>query len=171
MNHINGLMNLGIAAAVGAFIGIATSACVVSAFAAMILNSFFNIYYATIFFLVGSYHTYKIVKKSRIEHVLESTDPGFEQQDNSRDDEAASLMGRKEVFKRPVLLTEKQVVYRESGFLSFNANNKANKLNFGLEIVLTLCVFLSAFLVLTIEKDWWGGYLSPKEDPVMFTSF
>ena len=29
-----------------------------------------------------------------------------------------------------------------------------------LEIILTLSVFLSSFLILTLEKDWWGGYLT-----------
>ena len=35
-----------------------------------------------------------------------------------------------------------------------------NKLNFYLEIILTLSVFLSSFLIITLEKDWWGGYLT-----------
>lgn len=29
-----------------------------------------------------------------------------------------------------------------------------------LEIGLTIAIFVSSFLVLTIEKDWWGGYLT-----------
>jgi len=29
-----------------------------------------------------------------------------------------------------------------------------------LEIGLTISIFVSSILVLTIEKDWWGGYLS-----------
>lgn len=29
-----------------------------------------------------------------------------------------------------------------------------------LEIGLTISVFLSSFLIITIEKDWWGGYLT-----------
>lgn len=28
---------------------------------------------------------------------------------------------------------------------------------------MTISVFLSSFLVITIEKDWWGGYLSGRE--------
>jgi hypothetical protein len=30
----------------------------------MILSSVFNVYYASIFFVVGSYYTYKIMKKN-----------------------------------------------------------------------------------------------------------
>ena len=33
-------------------------------------------------------------------------------------------------------------------------------MNFLLELGLTLSVFVSSFLVLSIEKDWWGGALS-----------
>lgn len=29
-----------------------------------------------------------------------------------------------------------------------------------MELALTVSVFISSFLVLTIEKDWWGGALS-----------
>lgn len=36
-------------------------------------------------------------------------------------------------------------------------NNLVNKLNSLLEITLTLCVFVSSILVLSIEKYWWGG--------------
>ena len=41
-----------------------------------------------------------------------------------------------------------------------------NRYNFYLEIVLTLTILLSSFLVISIEKDWWGGY--EKEEPVSF---
>jgi hypothetical protein len=37
-------------------------------------------------------------------------------------------------------------------------NDKINRLNFSLEIILTISIFLSSFLVISIEKDWWGGY-------------
>jgi hypothetical protein len=29
-----------------------------------------------------------------------------------------------------------------------------------MEIILTVGIFLSSFLVLSIEKNWWGGYLT-----------
>lgn len=50
-------------------------------------------------------------------------------------------------------------------------NNQVNRINFMLEMGLTLSIFLSSFLILTIEKDWWGGYLTqergekPHESP------
>jgi uncharacterized membrane protein YraQ (UPF0718 family) len=39
-----------------------------------------------------------------------------------------------------------------------------NKANFYLEIGVTIAVFLSSILILTIEKDWWGGYLTEKQE-------
>ena len=38
-----------------------------------------------------------------------------------------------------------------------------NKINFYFEIGMTVAVFVSSFLILTIEKDWWGGYLTGSE--------
>lgn len=32
-----------------------------------------------------------------------------------------------------------------------------------MEIILTLGIFVSSILVLSIEKNWWGGYLSMEE--------
>jgi len=58
------------------------------------------------------------------------------------------------------LITETQALYYKSHTISDKLNNKINKLNFYLEIILTLSVFLSSFLILTLEKDWWGGYLT-----------
>jgi hypothetical protein len=58
------------------------------------------------------------------------------------------------------LITETQALYYKSHTISDKLNNKINKLNFYLEIFLTLSVFLSSFLILTLEKDWWGGYLT-----------
>ena len=29
---------------------------------------------------------------------------------------------------------------------------------------MTLSVYFSSFLILTIEKDWWGGYLTNNEN-------
>jgi hypothetical protein len=33
-----------------------------------------------------------------------------------------------------------------------------------MEIGMTTAVFLSSFLILTIEKDWWGGYLTSEPE-------
>lgn len=34
-----------------------------------------------------------------------------------------------------------------------------------MEIILTLFIFISSFLVLSIEKYWWGGYLTWNAEP------
>jgi len=51
----------------GGILGSTVASCVVTGFAAMILNSVFNMYYALIFFIVGSGYTYKFMKKNRIQ--------------------------------------------------------------------------------------------------------
>jgi len=48
----------------GGICGVLTVLCIIAAFTEMILSSVFNIYYASIFFAVGSYYTYKIIKKN-----------------------------------------------------------------------------------------------------------
>jgi hypothetical protein len=45
---------------------------VVTGYAVMILSSFFNIYYAILFFIVGAVYTYKIMKKSQIQLQLDN---------------------------------------------------------------------------------------------------
>ena len=52
------------ATVLGGVCGVLTVLCIIAAFAEMILTSVFNIYYASIFFMVGSYYTYKIIKKN-----------------------------------------------------------------------------------------------------------
>lgn len=47
-----------------------------------------------------------------------------------------------------------------SHILTDEQNNQVNRINFMIEMSLTIAVFISSFLVLTIEKDWWGGYLT-----------
>jgi len=64
------------------------------------------------------------------------------------------------------LITETQALYQKSHSFSDKTNNKLNRFNFYLEIFLTISVLLSSFLVISIEKDWWGGY--EKEAPVSF---
>jgi hypothetical protein len=45
---------------------------VIAGFSEMILSSIFNVYYSTIFFVVGSFYTYKIIKKNQIQMSLEN---------------------------------------------------------------------------------------------------
>ena len=46
--------------------------CVVSGYAAMILNPIFNIYYALIFFIVGMAEFYRFMKKNKLEISLDN---------------------------------------------------------------------------------------------------
>ena len=50
-------------------------------------------------------------------------------------------------------------------------NDKLNRLNSALEITLTLSIFISSFLILTVEKDWWGGYLSVEKNSQVAQDF
>ena len=44
--------------------GLMVTLSIISGFTEMILSSVFNVYYASIFFIVGSYYIYKIVRKN-----------------------------------------------------------------------------------------------------------
>lgn len=57
-------LRIGFAAWVGALTGSILSILVVTGFAIIILSEFLNIYYALIFFCVGSFYSYKIFKKN-----------------------------------------------------------------------------------------------------------
>ena len=59
-------------------------------------------------------------------------------------------------------------MYQTSYILSDDNNNKVNKMNFYLEIFITVSVFFSSFLIITIEKDWWGGYLTSSTEKPHF---
>ena len=69
------------------------------------------------------------------------------------------------------MITETQALYQTSHLLSDRVNNKLNKINFLLEIGLTLSIFASSFLILTIERDWWGGYLGSKRNSTEAMNF
>lgn len=60
------IVRVAAAAWVGAVTGSILSILVVTGFAIVILNSILNIYYAAIFFAVGSYYSYRIFKKNQI---------------------------------------------------------------------------------------------------------
>jgi hypothetical protein len=55
------------------------------------------------------------------------------------------------------LITETAALYQQSHLLTDIQNNNLNKFNFYLEIFLTLNVFISSFLVFSLEKDFWVG--------------
>jgi len=61
-------------------------------------------------------------------------------------------------------LTQTKAMYEKSFILGADSNNQVNMLNFYLECGASISVFLSGLLILTIEKDWWGGVLSSNED-------
>ena len=69
-----------IAAIVGSVVGGFTVFCIVTGLSEIILKSVFNIYYASLFFMVGSYYSYKILKKYQIQMSLD-TDTLFESND------------------------------------------------------------------------------------------
>jgi hypothetical protein len=62
------------------------------------------------------------------------------------------------------MISETQALYQTSYILSDEMNNKVNKMNFYLEFFITFSVFISSFLILSVEKDWWGGYLTAKKE-------
>lgn len=60
------VFRIGIAAWLGALIGSILSILVVTGYAIVILSEILNIYYSFIFFVFGSYYSYKIFKKNQI---------------------------------------------------------------------------------------------------------
>ena len=60
------LIRLLAASLVGSMLGVVVAIMVVCGFAAMILNSILNIYYASLYFLVGALYTYRIFRKSQV---------------------------------------------------------------------------------------------------------
>jgi hypothetical protein len=74
-------------------------------------------------------------------------------------------------YKRNPLITETQALYQTSYLLTAQQNDKLNRINSALEICLTLSIFISSFLILTVEKDWWGGYLSVEKNSHMAQNF
>ena len=61
-----------LASVVGGLLGILVTLSIIAGFEEMILSSIFNLYYASVFFIVGSYYTYKIIKKNQIQMSLEN---------------------------------------------------------------------------------------------------
>ena len=61
------LLKILLAAFIGSFFGMMVAMCMVSGFAAIILVPVFNVYYAAIFFFIGSMYSYKIIKKNQIQ--------------------------------------------------------------------------------------------------------
>lgn len=76
------------------------------------------------------------------------------------DNEADEKSSYQQYFKRDPLITQTQTLYNISHILNSEQNNQVNRMNFYFEIALTVSTFLSSFLILTIEKNWWGGYLT-----------
>ena len=58
------ILRLSLAVFLGSSVGVLVSIFTVMAFAAMILNSIFCIYYSLIFFIIGSFYLYKVMKKN-----------------------------------------------------------------------------------------------------------
>lgn len=64
------------------------------------------------------------------------------------------------LFHRSPLITETNALYQQSYILSDTTNNQVNKINSCMEIILTIGIFISSFLVLSIEKYWWSENLT-----------
>lgn len=69
---MNYILSLILACILGISFGLLISVSIVSGFAEMIMSSILNLYYAATFFIVGSYYTYKIIKKNQIQMSLEN---------------------------------------------------------------------------------------------------
>ena len=60
------LVRLSFATILGGTLGVLVAIMVVCGFAAMILNSILNIYYALLYFVVGAVYSYRIFRKSSV---------------------------------------------------------------------------------------------------------
>ena len=66
------LLKMICATTLGAYIGMLVAICVVSGYAAVILNPIFNVYYALIFFIIGVAELYRFMKKNKLEISLDN---------------------------------------------------------------------------------------------------
>lgn len=48
--------------------------------------------------------------------------------------------------------------------LTDNQNECVSRFNFYLEVTLTVGIMLSSLLTLTLEKNWWGGFLGSEKN-------
>lgn len=55
--------------------------------------------------------------------------------------------------------------------MSDDNNDILNKINYYFEIGMTVAVFISSFLILTLEKDWWGGYLTGEQEKTFWYDY
>lgn len=200
------LVRLASAAVAGSLMGFLIAILVVCGFAAMILNSILNIYYALLYFVVGALYTYKIFKKSQValnenagverrrrdrflkggkeeqpeffswnnDHFETSSTGGSNTQfefNEGNDDIDIGACSTQQYYKRNPLVTETQALYQRSYLLTAEQNDRLNRLNSVLEIGLTLSIFISSFLILTVEKDWWGGYLTVEKNSEIAQNF
>jgi hypothetical protein len=53
--------------------------------------------------------------------------------------------------------------YQTSYLVSPENNERINSINTKIENIMAVGVLISSFLVLSIEKNWWGGHLSWEE--------
>ena len=83
---------------VGVIIGAAVTSLIVIGFAIMILNRIGNLYYALVFFLVGSDNVNKLFKKNR----------------TIQNGDETTKTDKNEHFKRPSLFIDGTLVYQDS---------------------------------------------------------
>jgi len=83
---------------VGVILGAAVTSLIVIGFAIMILNRIGNLYYALVFFLVGSHNVGKLLKKNR----------------SIQNSENVTDSNKNQHFKRPSLFIDGTLVYQDS---------------------------------------------------------
>jgi hypothetical protein len=93
---------------------------------------------------------------------MEFTQPETGNMDDTKSPDSYIEAG-KEFFRRPPLVTDTKALYQTSLLFSNETNDRINKINFCLELTLTLCIFASGILTLTLERDWWGGEFTASE--------
>ena len=64
LTYLGNAIKIAYAGFLGSMIGVLIPSIIVTGFALMIMTPIFNVYYALIFFIVGSFYTYKIVRKN-----------------------------------------------------------------------------------------------------------
>jgi len=74
IKQVSYIMRLSLSMFIGSIVGALTSLIIVTIFAAIILNPIFNVYYASVFLIVGSYYSFNIFKKSQIQLQLDSNE-------------------------------------------------------------------------------------------------
>ena len=72
LTYLGHVIKVAYAAFLGSMIGVFIPSIIITGFALMIMTPIFNVYYAFIFLVVGSFYTYKIVRKNQIQFSMDN---------------------------------------------------------------------------------------------------